>query len=74
VACRGEIIGPGNYENLGKSQSVAIMIHPMISPQWRAGTDLTCTGWHALLDELLHHRSVHLNAGQPLAEVQRAHA
>jgi hypothetical protein len=29
---RGEMIGPGTYENVGDSQPVLIVIHPMISP------------------------------------------
>jgi hypothetical protein len=31
----GEIMGPGNYENVGKSQPVLIVINPMISPRTR---------------------------------------
>eukprot|EP01047_Picozoa_sp_COSAG01_P029526 COSAG01_NODE_2027_length_8600_cov_3.986356_10_plen_177_part_00 len=33
---RVEIMGPGTYENAGKSQSVLIMIDPMISPRSRS--------------------------------------
>jgi hypothetical protein len=29
---RGEIMGPGKYESVGKSQSVLIMINPIIAP------------------------------------------
>jgi hypothetical protein len=33
---RVKIMGPGKYENVGKSQSVFIMIDPIISPRTRA--------------------------------------
>jgi hypothetical protein len=32
---RGEIMGPGNYENVGKSQPDLIRINPIISPRTR---------------------------------------
>jgi hypothetical protein len=32
---RGQTMGPGKYENVGKSQSVLIMINPMNSPRAR---------------------------------------
>jgi hypothetical protein len=33
---RGEIMGAGNCENVGESQSVLIVIDPMISPRTRS--------------------------------------
>eukprot|EP01047_Picozoa_sp_COSAG01_P077095 COSAG01_NODE_13763_length_1538_cov_2.806810_1_plen_51_part_10 len=32
-----EILGPGNYENVGESQSVLMMIDPMIFTRTRRG-------------------------------------
>jgi hypothetical protein len=32
---RGEMMGPGKYESVGKSQPVLVMINPMISPRIR---------------------------------------
>jgi hypothetical protein len=38
---RGEMMGPGKCENVGKYQSVLMMIDPMISPRTRS----LCRGW-----------------------------
>jgi hypothetical protein len=35
IRVRGEIMGPGKYESVGKSQSVLIMISPIVSPRTR---------------------------------------
>jgi hypothetical protein len=29
---RGEMMGPGKYESVGKSQPVLVMINPILSP------------------------------------------
>jgi hypothetical protein len=49
VRVRGEIMAPGKYANVGKSQSVLIMIKPMISPHTHiVGPRCLATAW--LLD------------------------
>jgi hypothetical protein len=39
---RGEIMGPGKYENVEKSQSVLNTINPLISPHTRTRSSRTC--------------------------------
>jgi hypothetical protein len=43
IRVRVEIMGPGNYENVGKSQSVLLMINPSISSRTRTSSCWLCT-------------------------------
>jgi hypothetical protein len=47
VRVRGEITGPGKYENVDQSQSVLIMINPMIFPRTHRRTSRCPASWES---------------------------